>query len=549
MSNLFLKINEMFSFRYHGNYAGPGWSAGKYQKSVARSSVPAIDEFDETAKEHDAAYALGKDLKQADYKFYKQNIGKGIKRTAAALAVGLQGMLRSGKRARTDSFSQNENIMARTRSRTSRPRTRLRLPSMLNTPRTGSQASRGRSRSRSTMSISPVRRRTQSVGGVARSRTVATQYNAPVVKGTPAESKSSGFFPKGTGKYNRLDFFAKNGVSACIENGDKIEGTAANPYQAVMIGHSTVTVDIITQVLGMALAKFIAAKLGMDLLTFDTVIRGAATHRAFYWNILWKGSPLNAAYDALPYTYTPVATSSTWNDFVGSFQAWFVATACQYPNMQVCELQIWRDAVGTTPVVGYEQIGKYDLSRAKFYYYAKSALKVQNRTITSTNDDEAVDNVPLYGKTYEGSGNYFQHLHTTFATAKSVAKAGCKAEGFQNPAAFCEPQNKKQLKHVKKVGKAHLDPGNIRTSVLQYAQRFNLGALAKAIAIYAISDAGHVVNIGNYRFVHLEKMIQSESTTDVKAIKCHYEVDLKVGGMFTCPKTSVTPMTVTLSPL
>lgn len=84
----------MFSFRYHGNYAGPGWSAGKYQKSVAGSSVPAIDEFDETAKEHDAAYALGKDLKKADYKFFKQNFGKGFKRSVAALAVGAQGYLR-----------------------------------------------------------------------------------------------------------------------------------------------------------------------------------------------------------------------------------------------------------------------------------------------------------------------------------------------------------------------------------------------------------------------------------------------------------------------
>lgn len=82
-----------FTWRIYGNYVGPGWSAGKYQKSV-KSDVPPVDEFDATAKEHDESYALGKNLKEADYKFYKKNIGKGFVRSAAALAVGAQGWLR-----------------------------------------------------------------------------------------------------------------------------------------------------------------------------------------------------------------------------------------------------------------------------------------------------------------------------------------------------------------------------------------------------------------------------------------------------------------------
>lgn len=82
------------TFRYHGNYCGPNWSAGKYQGSVAGSSVPAVDEFDQTCLEHDASYFYGKGLKEADYKFFKQNIGRGVKRSIAALAVGLQGYLR-----------------------------------------------------------------------------------------------------------------------------------------------------------------------------------------------------------------------------------------------------------------------------------------------------------------------------------------------------------------------------------------------------------------------------------------------------------------------
>jgi len=75
--------------RYHGNYCGPNWSAGQHQSSVV-SDVTAVDEFDATCKAHDAIYATNGDLDLADQQFYKENIGKGMKRSVAAVAVKLQ---------------------------------------------------------------------------------------------------------------------------------------------------------------------------------------------------------------------------------------------------------------------------------------------------------------------------------------------------------------------------------------------------------------------------------------------------------------------------
>lgn len=75
--------------RYHGNYCGPNWSAGQYQASVI-SDVQAVDEFDATCREHDAAYALHGDLGGADQKFYESNMWKGPKRSLAAIAVKVQ---------------------------------------------------------------------------------------------------------------------------------------------------------------------------------------------------------------------------------------------------------------------------------------------------------------------------------------------------------------------------------------------------------------------------------------------------------------------------
>lgn len=45
------------SLPFHGNWVGPGWSAGEKQESVINESVPAVDYFDQTAKNHDQGYA------------------------------------------------------------------------------------------------------------------------------------------------------------------------------------------------------------------------------------------------------------------------------------------------------------------------------------------------------------------------------------------------------------------------------------------------------------------------------------------------------------
>ncbi len=81
------------SFKLHGNYCGPGWSAGKWQQSV-KSSVPPVDAFDASCMLHDAAYAAGEDLVDADLRFASDNIGLNPMRLVAGVGVGLQGLVR-----------------------------------------------------------------------------------------------------------------------------------------------------------------------------------------------------------------------------------------------------------------------------------------------------------------------------------------------------------------------------------------------------------------------------------------------------------------------
>lgn len=86
------------SFRYHGNYCGPGWSAGKYQSSVVSDVVP-IDVFDATCRCHDAEYATGGNKLFADAKFALTNLTAGVTefdpiRFLAGAVVGVQAVTR-----------------------------------------------------------------------------------------------------------------------------------------------------------------------------------------------------------------------------------------------------------------------------------------------------------------------------------------------------------------------------------------------------------------------------------------------------------------------
>lgn len=90
---MIITVNMNRPFLSYGNFCGPGWSDGKRQNSVV-GKLEAIDAFDETCKEHDAQYAVGGNLKDADYKFFNDNFLKGVTRTGAAIGVGIQGLFR-----------------------------------------------------------------------------------------------------------------------------------------------------------------------------------------------------------------------------------------------------------------------------------------------------------------------------------------------------------------------------------------------------------------------------------------------------------------------
>lgn len=106
----------------YGNFCGPYWSDGKFQSSV-EPTVEAIDELDNTCREHDRTYFRKGNLKEADYKFFKQNYGNGLLATAMAIPVGIQGFLRADDKLSKIS-NQQIHTMTKKNLRGSNPATR-----------------------------------------------------------------------------------------------------------------------------------------------------------------------------------------------------------------------------------------------------------------------------------------------------------------------------------------------------------------------------------------------------------------------------------------
>lgn len=138
----------------YGNYCGPWWSDGKRQVSVV-GTTPPMDELDAECMRHDAAYAMGDDLRKADLAFARSTIGRGPLSTAMGLAVGLQGILRP-----RDSAASTLSTMPRQRAPTPKPKQRT-TPRMVPTQSTTTNQ---RMRGNNSVTAAPVALATRRTG-------------------------------------------------------------------------------------------------------------------------------------------------------------------------------------------------------------------------------------------------------------------------------------------------------------------------------------------------------------------------------------------------
>lgn len=544
----------MVTIRYHGNYVGPGWSAGKYQKSVV-SAVPPVDEFDRTGMEHDFAYAKGLDLKEADYEFYRANWGKGVKRSVAAAAVGLQGYFR--KKQTNHSSSSNAPVKKKSMPKTTRRKARQITPPDSTGKRKTPYLRKAKKRMLvRTVSI-PVRKRVTN-----KRKSSSKKMKMSRRRGS---AKSFGrIYGKG-GLTPKVDRFQKHGIVFCDEKTIEIAPSANDAVQSVTLIHSNYTSrDVLLDYLSFTFAKALLVKYNILWLNDVTqpVFGGATGSKMFvdfYYQDLAIQQPINSG-------RLTVTATTTYLNVKDAFRTYFniLVNDSRYKPLYL-SVQVLCAATG--PLAVPEKFNLYD---AQVEIFSKSSMKFQNRTkadITTGDvaDDTNVFNQPLYGKYYFGKGNYVaafrqglvaeggvnipgfwqetgittggnhpcnaQKHGYSVATGTTVA---AKVAALQNP--WIEPPSRGVLKNCIGVGKIGMLPGQIKTSVLNHSEKISLDLILQKIGNNNSSAGQFIQNWGYYRAFCFEKLMRGKvedataSLADTKnQIAVTLECDYKIG--------------------
>lgn len=395
-------------------------------------------------------------------------------------------------------------------------------------------------------------------------------------RGGASNSKSKGFFRSGTSRKQTLDYFGKAGVVFSQEYGSVLKDETAGPYmQSATVGHANFSLHNLYAVISFALTKMIASKAKRQMVDINDIIELSAQGNMSLVLYYRKNTFSTTTFS----NFVIVAGTTRWYDIA----RWFydLCNTTFTTTTQLISLRLNDSVREATPAADAFGIVIFnlDMTKCRIQLYSKSALKLQNRTINTSGNDEAddVDNVPLYGKSYEGLGNYAiykvseqQHAALNMCNIQINTSDPIFGSGkYKYPIgeykwygsltvpggadSLVEPAVQSQFSHVRKVGKAHLDPAEIKTSVLTFNKSYNLNVLIRSVS-KAADDANEVGQsldhpIGKYRFFILEKMIQAVNSTDVNGIKLAYEVDCKTACICTAPTQTTTSYIIDQMPL
>lgn len=349
---------------------------------------------------------------------------------------------------------------------------------------------------------------------------------ANLTKGGAPTSKSRGFLKVNSNitKYGIQSKIAKKGVLYRLEAGNTI-----TPKLCGYVGHCTMPYSVVMKHVWRAIVKAIVAKCGVaiqdfaDVFTQDFVVATSVTIR-FRFNY----DPNNQS----SYTYT-TAGGETYEDVAIYFSDYM---ASKGPDFQLISIEL---------LVPGDRKVEIILTDATVMFDVKSTLKIQNRSKNAIENNEAddVDNVPLYGKSYEAWTSGLRYFHEPTGTYKrfvanndnGIMDLSVNANGVGD-GIFAEPPPPTLFVGVKKYGKVHLDPGEIKTSVL--TERFSISLdryFGKTLGVDPSAVLKIRRDIGKCRLFALEKMLEVNTGPEqtITEMNIAYEHDYKLGVMIT----------------
>lgn len=365
-------------------------------------------------------------------------------------------------------------------------------------------------------------------------------------------SKSAGYFGRGTKKTGIMDKCIVNGFVTEVENGDVVTSTRNVTY----VAHSTMPVRQVAYTMIKALVKSLLAQSGHVIKNENESLLESQYYNGVI-QILYKTKDGQIV---IPQEFI-VTTANTLADVNTAIFNWLqsVAGTANLPS-QLLHMRYYVE-FGTVATSRLLQ-GEIDLTSVVFTFYAQSHLKLQNRTINSTGNDtsEDVDNVPIYGKffDYKSNGTIFKDYTRDSVTSQSAITTG-PVNGVLSSTIgtevgtnmYKEVPLPSQFVGIKKHGNAHLDPGEIKTSVMYDRLRISIQKLVNILFAKSNSTGGsgsfQQIWLGKTRLFGFEKMIQAVATTDENQFNIAFEHQLTLGCIVYHKKNFSTAPSVTQS--
>jgi len=265
------------------------------------------------------------------------------------------------------------------------------------------------------------------------------------------------------------------------------------------IGHASMPYLYFRKTLVLALVKALFIKMGSppeNLSASPLLTQTGEKIRIFYRGDLDSAETFFDT-TTVAKTYEVIADDIITNMFSLSEQAEF--TAIQYV---------------VVPGTSHYSTHIYSLLNSQIKWWCDSEMKFQNRSVNETGDEDSldVDNVPLVGKQYEGTGT-----GSTFSSPDAPPMFAdqygvINIEATTN--AQKEPPFGQLFKDCKASAKVRLAPGEIKTSKLTSAGNMGFNRMYRSFQI-ATGKTKSKTNMGKFRFFALEKLLGGTSSLEI----------------------------------
>lgn len=299
--------------------------------------------------------------------------------------------------------------------------------------------------------------------------------------------------------------------------------------RCVYIGHHSMpTLEIAKQVV-YAMFKSLMNHAGIHFSSFDESRLGSIPDNSII-GIEYRLTP-TAALAAASFTVT-VGAVQTFREVADGF--WLVF----YNNFIIgANMTQWTNFYKFYFNTGAQNADQLMLQNAQIDILTKSALKMQNRSINTVDDDESgdVNNVPLIGRSYQFKGNLMTPNDSNASNSITGAMlptndvTGFIQYGAGSTNVLAEPPPPYYFTGSPKSLKIRLQPGQIKTSVVSEKKVMNFNVFWRAInAAYRGGITGNpYTTLGKSRLFALERTIARMTGEVQPGIVVATELDMK----------------------